>query len=144
MISKIVIFFLTIEKFHKTFGESQANMSSGTTTDAQQNESICDELNATTTADYVFKQIVVEWIFIPIHIVTFGVGLVGNALVCIAVYKNHSMRNVTNYYIVNLAVADFMVILICLPPTVVWDVTGNWFWGKALCKIVLYFQVSTY
>lgn len=83
-----------------------------------------------------------EWVLIVMHTITFFVGLVGNALVCIAVYKNRSMRNVTNYFIVNLAVADFMVILFCLPPTVVWDVTETWFMGTALCKIVLYFQVS--
>ncbi|KAL1454870.1 hypothetical protein WDU94_009001 [Cyamophila willieti] len=52
------------------------------------------------------------------------------------------MRTVTNYYIVNLAVADFLVILICLPPTVVWDVTETWFMGLVLCRVVLYSQVS--
>lgn len=83
-----------------------------------------------------------EWILILMNVVTFVVGLVGNALVCVAVYKNRAMRNVTNYFIVNLAVADFMVILFCLPATVVWDVTETWFFGTALCKIVLYFQVS--
>lgn len=67
---------------------------------------------------------------------------VGNALVCIAVYTNYTMRTVTNIFIVNLAVADFFVILFCLPPTVVWDVTETWFMGRTLCKILVYFQVS--
>jgi hypothetical protein len=83
-----------------------------------------------------------EWVMIALHTVVFVVGLVGNALVCVAVYRNHSMRTVTNYFIVNLAVADFMVIFFCLPPTVVWDVTETWFLGTALCKIVVYFQVG--
>lgn len=51
------------------------------------------------------------------------------------------MRTVTNIFIVNLAVADFFVILLCLPPTVVWDVTETWFLGETLCKVVIYFQV---
>lgn len=51
------------------------------------------------------------------------------------------MRTVTNIFIVNLAVADFFVILFCLPPTVVWDVTETWFMGEVMCKVVLYFQV---
>lgn len=66
----------------------------------------------------------------------------GNALVCISVYSNYTMRTVTNIFIVNLAVADFFVILFCLPPTVVWDVTETWFLGESMCKVVLYFQVS--
>ncbi|KAG8226879.1 hypothetical protein J437_LFUL005638 [Ladona fulva] len=78
------------------------------------------------------------------HAVVFVVGLVGNALVCAAVRRNHSMRTVTNYFIVNLAVADFMVILFCLAPTVAWDVTETWFMGTALCKIVLYFQLEEF
>lgn len=57
-------------------------------------------------------------------------------------FRNRTMRTVTNYFIVNLAVADFLVILICLPPTVLWDVTETWFMGTLACKLVLYFQVS--
>ncbi|GIX68751.1 orexin receptor type 1 [Caerostris extrusa] len=48
-----------------------------------------------------------EWLLIALHLTVFFVGLIGNALVCISVYRNHSMRTVTNYFIVNLAVADF-------------------------------------
>lgn len=59
-------------------------------------------------------------------------------------FRNRTMRTVTNYFIVNLAVADFLVILICLPPTVLWDVTETWFMGTLACKIVLYFQVSAF
>lgn len=91
--------------------------------------------------EYIFPK-PYEWVLIAIHAVVFIIGLIGNALVCIAVYRNHSMRTVTNYFIVNLALADFMVILICLPPTVLWDVTETWFFGTAMCRIVLYFQVS--
>ncbi|XP_049764351.1 uncharacterized protein LOC126092672 [Schistocerca cancellata] len=83
-----------------------------------------------------------EWILIAMHSLVFVAGLVGNALVCLAVYRNHAMRTVTNYFIVNLAVADFMVILFCLPPTVLWDVTETWFMGTGLCKVVLYLQRS--
>lgn len=83
-----------------------------------------------------------EWALISAHFVVFIIGLVGNVLVCVAVWRNTSMRTVTNYFIVNLAVGDFLVILLCLPPTVIWDVTSTWFLGEALCKIVLYFQVK--
>lgn len=93
--------------------------------------------------EYIYPQSY-EWVLIATHAIVFVIGLIGNALVCIAVYRNHSMRTVTNYFIVNLAVADFMVILICLPPTVLWDVTATWFFGTAMCRIVLYFQVCVF
>ncbi|XP_034238262.1 orexin receptor type 1-like [Thrips palmi] len=81
-----------------------------------------------------------EWLLIAMHLCVFTVGLVGNALVCAAVYRNPGMRTVTNYFLANLAVADFLVILLCLPPTVLWDVTETWFMGWFMCKVVLYFQ----
>ncbi|XP_014229577.1 orexin receptor type 1-like [Trichogramma pretiosum] len=81
-----------------------------------------------------------EWLLVAMHCLVFVVGLVGNFMVCMAIYRNHTMRNVTNYFIVNLAVADLLVIIVCLPPTVVWDVTETWFFGMIPCKIVLYFQ----
>ncbi|KAG7301032.1 hypothetical protein JYU34_015405 [Plutella xylostella] len=81
-----------------------------------------------------------EWVLISTHSLVFVTGLLGNALVCVAVYRDKTMRTVTNYFIVNLALADFMVILFCLPPTVLWDVTETWFLGNVLCKVLLYFQ----
>ncbi|VVD00051.1 unnamed protein product, partial [Leptidea sinapis] len=65
---------------------------------------------------YIYPQ-TYEWILIGTHTAVFLVGLVGNSLVCVAVYRNHSMRTVTNYFLVNLAIADFMVLLFCLPAT---------------------------
>lgn len=81
-----------------------------------------------------------DWIFVVLHCTVFVIGLIGNFLVLLVVYRNQSMRTVTDYCIVNLAIADILVICICLPPTVIWDVTKNWYLGNAMCKIVLYFQ----
>lgn len=69
---------------------------------------------------------------------------IGNILVCIAVYANTSMRTITNIFIVNLAVADLLVIILCLPPSVVWDITETWFLGEAMCKVILYLQVRSF
>ena len=40
-----------------------------------------------------------EWILIIVYFIVFIVGICGNFLVCFAVWKNHSMRTVTNYFI---------------------------------------------
>ena len=82
-------------------------------------------------------------VLVSLHLSVFVSGLVGNSLVCLSVYRNKSLQTITNYYIVNLAVADFLVILICLPPTVYWDLTLTWNFGLVLCKLVPYLQVSS-
>ena len=51
------------------------------------------------------------------YIVVFAVGLVGNCFVIAVVYRSPRMRTVTNFFIVNLAVADILVIVFCLPAT---------------------------
>lgn len=51
------------------------------------------------------------------YTMVFLVGLVGNLLVVSVVCRSPRMRNVTNYFIVNLAVADILVLVFCLPAT---------------------------
>ncbi|XP_069092874.1 orexin receptor type 2 [Pleurodeles waltl] len=81
-----------------------------------------------------------EWVLIAGYITVFIVALLGNILVCVAVWKNHHMRTVTNYFIVNLSLADVLVTITCLPATLVVDITETWFFGKTLCKVVPYLQ----
>ena len=58
--------------------------------------------------------------------IVFLLGILGNSLVVSVVYRNPRMHNVTNYFIVNLAVADILVCLLCLPITLL----SNLFSGK--------------
>lgn len=51
------------------------------------------------------------------YLLVFIVGLVGNCFVIAVVYRSPRMRTVTNFFIVNLAVADILVIVFCLPAT---------------------------
>ncbi|XP_060710991.1 orexin receptor type 2 [Hemiscyllium ocellatum] len=81
-----------------------------------------------------------EWVLIIAYIIVFIVALVGNILVCIAVWKNHHMRTVTNYFIVNLSFADILVTIICLPASLLVDITETWFFGPVFCKIIPYLQ----
>uniref|UniRef100_A0A8C9RXK2 Orexin receptor type 2 n=2 Tax=Scleropages formosus TaxID=113540 RepID=A0A8C9RXK2_SCLFO len=81
-----------------------------------------------------------EWVLIAGYIVVFFVSLIGNTLVCFAVWKNHHMRTVTNYFIVNLSFADVLVTITCLPASLVVDITETWFFGETLCKVLPYLQ----
>lgn len=114
-----------------------------TTTECGDNDYGCwsDERFIKEINDYIFPK-VYEWIFIGLNILVFIFGLGGNFLVCYAVYRNKHLQSVTNYFLVNLAVADFLVVLICLPPTLVHDIAQTWFLGIVMCKLILYLQVS--
>lgn len=60
-------------------------------------------------------------------------GVVGNSLVIYVVHKFRNLRTVTNFFIVNLAVADLLVDMLCLPFTLVTTLYGEWKFGQVLC-----------
>ncbi|XP_033481101.2 neuropeptide Y receptor type 2 [Epinephelus lanceolatus] len=60
-------------------------------------------------------------------------GVIGNSLVIYVVFKFKNLRTVTNFFIVNLAVADLLVNTLCLPFTLVYTLYGEWKFGQVLC-----------
>lgn len=69
------------------------------------------------------------------------VGLVGNSLVVIVVKCNPQMCSTTNLLIINLAVADLLFIIFCVPFTA-WDYAfPYWPFGGIWCKVVQYLIV---
>ena len=66
-------------------------------------------------------------IFALAYGLVFIFALLGNVLVIAVIFKNPTMRNVTNYFILNMAVADILVAIIVLPITLL----ANVFSGKS-------------
>ncbi|KAF4532887.1 hypothetical protein B566_EDAN001491 [Ephemera danica] len=67
-------------------------------------------------------------------IVILGIGVVGNVMVPIVILKSKDMRNSTNIFLMNLSVADLMVLLVCTP-TVLVEVNSPpevWVLGKEM------------
>ena len=58
-------------------------------------------------------------------LVLVAAGITGNTLVCCAVAVERKLRNVTNYFLVSLAVADLLVSLVVMPSCIAHDVIGN-------------------
>lgn len=56
-------------------------------------------------------------VFCIAYSIVFLVGLIGNSFVIAVVLRAPRMRTVTNFFIVNLAIADILVIVFCLPAT---------------------------
>ncbi|CAH1390634.1 unnamed protein product [Nezara viridula] len=70
-------------------------------------------------------------------------GLFGNALVVIVVAANQQMRSTTNLLIINLAVADLLFIIFCVPFTATDYILPFWPFGDVWCKMVQYLIVVT-
>lgn len=91
--------------------------------------------------DYISPK-TLEWILIATYILTFLTGVIGNVLVCFVVWRNMDLRTVTNIFIVNLSLADLLILIFLLPSVLLVDVTATWFLGNIPCKLHVFFAVS--
>ncbi|ESO92654.1 hypothetical protein LOTGIDRAFT_162575 [Lottia gigantea] len=81
-----------------------------------------------------------EWFFTVLYIIVFIFGLTGNSLVCFVVWRTLRLRTTTNLFLVNLAVADLLVLILCLPPSYAQTIWETWFLGNVMCKVVEWYQ----
>lgn len=84
--------------------------------------------------------------FIPtvtIYSAAFLTGLIGNALVIFAVFGDRKSRSVTKNFMVSLAVADILFLLVCVPYQTVGYTITDWSLGSAICKIVGFVEMCT-
>lgn len=70
-------------------------------------------------------------------------GTIGNALVILVIAINQQMRNTTNVLIVNLAIADLLFILLCVPTTATDYALNRWPFGLLWCQAVQYLLYVT-
>ncbi|KAI5624462.1 opsin 4xa, partial [Silurus asotus] len=64
-----------------------------------------------------------------------AVGVIGNALVLYAFFCNKKLRSTPNYFIVNLAVSDFLMAITQSPIFFINSLYKEWVFGKTGCKI---------
>ena len=70
------------------------------------------------------------------------ISILGNLLVCYAVYRNPRLRNPSNYYIISLALADILQASCSMPFSVAYLATGEWSFGTAACAFNAIFKLS--
>lgn len=104
-------------------------------------DSLCSEF--IVPPDHALIQRVVN-VIVPTFFGPIGVlGLIGNSLVVIVVALNPGMRSTTNILIINLAVADLLFVIFCIPFTATDFVLMYWPFGNVWCKIVQYLIIVT-
>ncbi|KAF0873458.1 ADA1B protein, partial [Crocuta crocuta] len=62
-------------------------------------------------------------------------AIVGNIVVILSVACNRHLRTPTNYFIVNLAIADLLLSFTVLPFSAALEVLGYWVLGRVFCDI---------
>ncbi|KAF0292994.1 Octopamine receptor beta-2R [Amphibalanus amphitrite] len=62
-------------------------------------------------------------------------AVLGNLLVVVSVYRYRKLRNITNCFVVSLAIADVLVSLIAMPFNASVELSGRWMFGHAMCDV---------
>ncbi|XP_025158143.1 allatostatin-A receptor isoform X3 [Harpegnathos saltator] len=124
-----------------------ANASHDLVNCSSQFTSLANGVAACERFEFGFDRELVESIVVVVVPLFFGMigilGLVGNSLVVVVVAANPGMRSTTNILIINLAVADLLFVIFCIPFTATDFVLPYWPFGNVWCKIVQYLIIVT-
>ncbi|CAL1279180.1 unnamed protein product [Larinioides sclopetarius] len=80
------------------------------------------------------------WHLILPYSIIFILAVTGNVLVILTLLVNKRMRTVTNVFLFNLAISDFLLGVFCMPFTLTGVLYREFLFGSALCKLIPYFQ----
>ena len=66
-----------------------------------------------------------HWFMLLLIAFVFG-GIMGNVLVCLAIATEKKLQNMTNYFLLSLAVADLLVSVLVMPMSIINEVYGEY------------------
>lgn len=84
----------------------------------------------------VLKELPFALLVIVLYIAVIFLGTVGNTLVVLTVIRTKKLWNATNIFIANLAFSDVFVCVFDLPISAYYQITDDWIFGSALCKVI--------
>ena len=87
--------------------------------DVTMTSSLGNGTGAPPAGDLLRHDLTISAVLCVAYLIVFVVGLLGNSCVVAVVCRCPRMRSATNYFIANLAVADILVVVFCLPATLV-------------------------
>ncbi|XP_075158964.1 uncharacterized protein LOC142232135 [Haematobia irritans] len=70
-------------------------------------------------------------------------AIVGNLLVIIILAQNRRMRTITNVFLLNLAISDILLGVLCMPVTLVGTLLRNFIFGEYFCKLIQFSQAAS-
>ncbi|CAF1288909.1 unnamed protein product [Rotaria sordida] len=77
-------------------------------------------------------------LLIVFYCIIFILGFLGNSAVIYVAIRKKKYRNVTNCYVINLALADLLFLTLAIPYTTYLGLVNTYPFGKTICKIYIY------
>ncbi|XP_030767837.1 trissin receptor-like [Sitophilus oryzae] len=90
--------------------------------------------------EYIFDKTYIRVIFISLYTLVFCLCFFGNLLVILVVTLSRRLRTTTNFFLANLAAADFCVGVFCVYQNLLIYIVESWILGEFLCKMYVFIQ----
>ncbi|XP_002038000.2 trissin receptor isoform X2 [Drosophila sechellia] len=103
-----------------------------------------DEEDAEKASEYIFDRTDVRIIFITLYTLVFCCCFFGNLLVILVVTLSRRLRSITNFFLANLAFADFCVGLFCVMQNLSIYLIESWVFGEFLCRMYQFVHSLSY
>ncbi|XP_039303021.1 trissin receptor isoform X2 [Solenopsis invicta] len=100
--------------------------------------------NVSLNEDYIFDRTDVKVIFITLYTIVFVCCFFGNLMVIFVVTFSRRLRSITNFFLANLAVADFCVGIFCVYQTLTNYLMNSWQFGDFFCKVYMFVHALSY
>ena len=72
------------------------------------------------------------------------ISIGGNILVCTLIWLKKQLRTAANHFVISLALSDIIMVILCVPFTVLTNlIYFHWIFGAFLCPVVGYLQLSS-
>lgn len=110
------------------------------TTTADITPNLAAVTNTTTAAVATSSWFSFGRIQIPLYAVILLLALVGNFLVIMTLVQHRRMRTITNVFLLNLAVSDMLLGVLCMPTTLVGALLRDFIFGSVMCRVLPFLQ----
>uniref|UniRef100_A0A1B0BLT6 G-protein coupled receptors family 1 profile domain-containing protein n=1 Tax=Glossina palpalis gambiensis TaxID=67801 RepID=A0A1B0BLT6_9MUSC len=110
-------------------------------TDSNNSYSLADSVNSN---EYIFDRTDVRVIFITLYTIVFCCCFFGNLLVILVVTLSRRLRSITNFFLANLALADFCVGLFCVMQNLSIYLIESWVFGEFMCRMYQFVHSLSY
>ncbi|KAH8413943.1 hypothetical protein KR009_000639 [Drosophila setifemur] len=107
-------------------------------------EGIEEENESTEVSEYIFDRTDVRIMFICLYSIVFCCCFFGNLLVILVVTLSRRLRSITNFFLANLAFADFCVGLFCVMQNLSIYLIESWVFGEFLCRMYQFVHSLSY
>ncbi|EDV33857.1 uncharacterized protein Dana_GF19219 [Drosophila ananassae] len=98
--------------------------------------------SSTSTSTYSTPSGMPIWL-IPSYTLILFFAVLGNLLVISTLVQNRRMRTITNVFLLNLAISDMLLGVLCMPVTLVGTLLRNFIFGEFLCKLFQFSQAAS-